>query len=282
MNLSAILLLISLTTIFRAEAAAVPGEVIATKNKRDIWQPAVGSGWQIVLNKPLDSTSPNVPTYDIDLFDNPSNTISTLHGLGRKVICYFSAGTFENWRRDASSFTTSDYGNALSCPDDPNTCNGEWWLDTRSVNVRNIMEARLDLAVSSGCDGVDPDNIDGYENDTGFPLTTADGVNYVTFLANAAHARGLSIGLKNGNAIVSEVLSLMQWEINEECETFGECDAFQPFITANKPVFHIEYTDSDPPSVDQATNDRICNDPTAARFSTIIKDRDLDDWVVAC
>ena len=45
---------------------------------------------------------------------------------------------------------------------------GERWLDTRSTNVRDIMMARLDLAKSKKCDGVEPDNVDGYANKNGF------------------------------------------------------------------------------------------------------------------
>lgn len=157
----------------------------------------------------------------------------------------------------------------------------EWWLNTKSTNVRNIMAARLDLAVSKGCNGVDPDNIDGYQEDTGFGLTMDDAVDYVTFLANAAHGRGLSIGLKNGAEIVPNVLSLMQWEVNEQCENYAQCGAFQPFISAGKPVFHIEYPSS-APNVDQATKAKICGNQAAAGFSTILKTTNLNDWVMAC
>ena len=70
--------------------------------------------------------------------------------------------------------------------------------------------------MSKGCDGVDPDNIDAYDNDNGLGLAQADAVNYVSFLADAAHARNLSIGLKNGGAILGQVIGKMQWSINEQ------------------------------------------------------------------
>jgi len=38
---------------------------------------------------------------DLDLFDQYSQ-ISTLKSQGHKVICYFSAGSWESWRPDAS------------------------------------------------------------------------------------------------------------------------------------------------------------------------------------
>jgi hypothetical protein len=48
---------------------------------------------------------------------------------------------------------------------------GENWLDIRSDNVSLIMKKRIDLAVQKGCDGVEPDNMDGYSNHSGFSLT---------------------------------------------------------------------------------------------------------------
>lgn len=45
-----------------------------------------------------------------------------------------SAGTFEDWRPDASQFTAADKGASNGWP-------GESWIDTRSPNVRTIMAA---------------------------------------------------------------------------------------------------------------------------------------------
>lgn len=102
------------------------------------------------------------------------------------------------------------------------------------------MVERMKLAKSKGCDGVDPDNIDGFTNDTGFNMKAADGIDYMKFMAREAHALGLAIGLKNGGSIVKQVLNDMQWEVNEQCLEFDECNLLKPFIDANKPVFHIE------------------------------------------
>jgi endo-alpha-1,4-polygalactosaminidase (GH114 family) len=239
------------------------------------WQPKPGTTWQIVLEYALNDTSDDVSVYDIDLFTNPNSTISTLHDLSRKVICYFSAGTYEPNRPDSNLFNSSDFG--LPLPDWP----GEIWLDTKSSNVRTIMLARLDLAASKSCDGVDPDNVDGYDNDNGLNLTTADAIDYVTFLADAAHQRNLSIGLKNAVEIVPQMLGIMQWEVDEQCVQYQECAQFQPFIDAGKPVFHIEYPDS-APEVTSTEKSEFCGDAHASGFSTILKDLDLDDWVEAC
>lgn len=239
------------------------------------WQPAVGATWQIVLEHALNDSTPDVTIYDIDLFTNPSTTMAALHALNRKVICYFSAGSYEDFRPDSHLFQPSDYGKPLD------GWPGEHWLDIRSTNVRSIMLARLDLAEQKGCDGVDPDNIDGYDNDTGLDLRSTDAIDYLSFLANAAHSRHLSIGLKNAGDIVNATLPLMQWEVNEQCVQFDECEAFRPFLAAGKPVFHIEYPDQ-APVVSAAAKSSICQEQDARGFSTLLKELNLGNWLETC
>jgi endo-alpha-1,4-polygalactosaminidase (GH114 family) len=239
------------------------------------WQPPAGATWQIVLQYALNDTLPDVAVYDIDLFENPNSTIASLHALNRSVICYFSAGSYEDFRPDSNQFKPSDYAKPLD------GWPGEYWLNTNSSNVRNIMTERLKLAASKGCDGVDPDNVDGYDNDTGLDLTTSDAIDYLNFLAITAHGLNMSLGLKNAAEIVNQTIDMMQWEVNEQCEQYQECDLFQPFIGAGKPVFHIEYPSS-APDVSASTKAGICGYSTAEGFSTILKDLDLDDWLETC
>ncbi|CAI7655380.1 unnamed protein product [Penicillium discolor] len=192
-----------------------------------IWQPAAGVKWQIQLVDAVEDTTIDADIWDIDLFDNTVETITTLQNKGHKVICYFSAGTYEDWRPDISKFDTADFGSNLD------EWPGERWLNIKSSSVREIMSSRLDMANQKGCDGVDPDNIDAYGNENGLGLTEADSIDFLTFLASESHSRGMSIGLKNGGDIIGSVIDKMQWSVNEQC---AEYDEF------NKPVFHIEYS----------------------------------------
>ncbi len=108
--------------------------------------------------------SVDAAVYDIDLFDNDAATVDELHAQGRRAICYFSAGTFETGRPDANEFPEAVKGKPLE--DYPD----EKWLDIRQLDVlRPIMEARLDLCKAKGFDAAEPDNVDGYSNDSGFP-----------------------------------------------------------------------------------------------------------------
>jgi hypothetical protein len=256
------------------------------------WQPAVASTWQIeLITKFNDSaidvsfangTSGLVDVYDIDLFYTDVETISKIHDSGRKVICYFSAGSYENWRPDKDKFLPSDLGNVLEGW--PN----EKWLKLSSANVRNIMLSRLDMASNKSCDGVDPDNVDGYDNNNGLGLTKEDSVDYLNFLADAAHSRGMSIGLKNANRILGHVMDQMQWSVNEQCAQFQECPSYDAFIKAGKPVFHIEYpkgTDPDDNNNALVTGDQkdsACNFDDSSNFSTVIKNLNLDLWIETC
>lgn len=231
------------------------------------WQPVPGTSWQWQLSGTID-TSFDVQMYDIDLFDAPQSVIDQLHAAGRTVICYFSAGSWEDWRPDAGDFPPAVLGNPLE------GWPGEKWLDIRQVDtLAPLMRARLDLAVSKQCDGVEPDNVDGYANATGFPLTAADQLTYNRFLASEAHARGLSIGLKNDLDQIPDLLPDFDWALNEECFTYGECSLLTPFVQTNKAVFGVEY--------DLNTAD-FCPQANAMNFDFLKKHWALDAWRAAC
>ena len=200
-----------------------------------IWRPAPGTSWQWQLSGRID-TSRDVAMYDVDLFDTPPTTVDRLHAEGRVVVCYFSAGSWEDWRPDRDAFPADIRGSPLGgWPD-------ERWLDVRRLDVLGpIMEARLDLAVVKGCDGVEPDNVDGFDNHTGFPLTAADQRRYNTWLAERAHERGLSVGLKNDLGQIPALVGLFDWALNEQCFEYDECSALFPFVSAGKAVFGVEY-----------------------------------------
>lgn len=205
----------------------------------------------------------------MDLFDTPASKIASLQSRGISVICYFSAGTFEEWRSDANKFDASDLG------DDLDDWPGERWLDVRSQNVRNIMKTRLNLARTKGCDGVDPDNVDGYSNRTGINLTSSDQLSYNGFLSNQAHSRGLAIGLKNNVGQVENLVDDYDFTINESCDRYNECDRLNVFIIQGKPVLHVEYRPEllEKPIAFSA----YCQEFMDKQFSSLVLPRDLDD-----
>lgn len=231
------------------------------------WTPQASSSWLYQLTGTID-TSTDADLYDVDLFDTSADTIKAIQADGHHVICYFSAGSAENWRSDYSDFAASDLGDGLS------GWAGEYWLDTRSDNVRSIMETRMDLAASKGCNGVDADNVDGYSNDTGFDLTSATQLDYNRFLATQAHARGLAIGLKNDVGQLSELVSSFDFAVNESCHVYDECDGYAAFTGAGKAVLNIEYDTTY--ISDSSAMQSLCTDAAQRLFYTLVLPTTLD------
>jgi hypothetical protein len=251
-----------------------------------IWSPTASTpvpwNWNITQTGVAAYTT--MTMYDVDLFNESASWIATIKARGQKVICYYSSGTSENFRPDFGSFPAAVKGST-------NGWAGENWLDIRASSgalaiIQPIMAARLDLAVSKGCDGVEPDNVDGFDNKTGFAITAADQLVYNKWTADQAHARGLSVGLKNDVAQLADLVDWYDWALNEECGVYQECGGYSVFQAANKAVFHTEYTGNNPSAAQLQTRAAtVCGWPATRRpayFNTIIKGLDLPDLMVAC
>lgn len=239
------------------------------------YKPNVNTTWQWQLSGDVNS-SYNVEIYDIDLFDSNSTLVASLHRDGKKVICYFSAGSYENWREDKADFPQDALGY------DMDGWAGEKWLDISHVGLESVMKARLDLAKEKGCDGVEPDNMDGYDNNSSFALSEADQLKYNKFIANEAHKRGLGVALKNDLAQIVELEPYFDFAVNEQCHKFNECSLLQPFIDANKAVLNAEYSSKYVNNINGA-RDVMCADSLALKFKTLVLPVNLDDsFRVSC
>ena len=191
--------------------------------------------WQLsgVLN-----SEPEADVYVVDMFAQlQDKSIEPLQALGRQVICYFSAGTYEPWRPDAEMFAQFGLGKPYIGFDDEN------WLNINNPEIVKLMVNRLNIAVTLGCDGVELDNVDAFVNDTGFNITQNDALIYSRIMANEAHKRGLAVALKNNVELVEDVVDYFDLLINEECFQYNECEGYLPIIEAGKPVFNAEYTE---------------------------------------
>lgn len=180
----------------------------------------------------------NADIYDIDLEDNEYNgIIKKLTSQGKKVICYISAGTYENWRSDAKEFPTSSLGKNLA------EWPGEKWIDFTNPQVREIMKKRIYRAKKAGCAGIEPDNTDGYTVNNGVGLTEAQTISYLKWFADTAHGYGLVVGLKNSLDLIKKASlhKKFDFSVNEQCYQYSECKELLPFINEGKPVFIAEY-----------------------------------------
>jgi hypothetical protein len=232
-----------------------------------MWQPTPGTSWQWQLQGEV-STPYDVDAYDIDGFDNGAAKVGGIHARGSKAICYISAGSWENWRPDASDFPDYVKGRNNGWP-------GEKWLDIRRVGVlQPIMARRMDMCLAKGFDAIEPDNIDGYANRTGFPITYNEQLAYNRMLAKEAHARGLAIALKNDTDQVRDLVGDFDFAIVEECFRYKECRAYSPFVEAGKAVLATEYSTNN--------RDDKCRRARELKFSLIFKNLELDERVRYC
>ena len=233
------------------------------------WTPSAGLSWQIQFSGKMD-TPFDVEAYDVDLFDTPDDVWDALSD--RKRICYVSFGSWEDWRDDADQFPEEALGAKLD------GWPGERWLDYRLPAVKDLLAARLDVAVARGCDGVDPDNVDGYANQNGLGLRATDQLVFNRWFADEAHKRGLAVGLKNDLDQIEELVDWFDWQLNEQCFQYDECARLDPFLDADKPVLNIEYAPSWSKAAARA--DEIC--PTQGGKSTLIKLMELGPERLAC
>lgn len=232
-----------------------------------MWHPPVETLWQWQIDgEPLDLAI-DVPLYDIDLFYYSRDDVARLHALGRHVFCYVDVGAWEAYRPDAGRFPPDVIGRETGWK-------GERYLDIRRLDVLGpILAQRLDLCQQKGFDGVEGDYQANYDEDTGFPLTLADQLTFNRWLIAQAHARHLSVGLKNGPKLAAQLAAEYDWALNEQCFAFDECEGYRAFIALGKPVFQVEY-DLEPR--------QFCPQANALQFNAMQKHRALDAYRVAC
>ena len=238
------------------------------RQAKGLWRPTIGTSWQIQLQGAVDM-SRTYQMFDVSLFAVDIGDIDALHARGTKVVCNFNVGSLEAWRPDKGNFPAGALGGS-----DPN------WPDERYLDIRQIsvigpaIQRLFDVAATMGCDGVDADNVNTYTHKTtGLGLTAQDQITFNRWLAEQAHARNMSIGLKNNLLQIPQLVDVFDFQINESCYTFSECDLLMPFVQAGKPVFGVEYA---------VGPEGFCGDANNRNFDFLHKRRNLDPYRVAC
>jgi len=259
--LALVLLLIPAGSTAPAPATTLPAPTPCSA----CWHPAVGEAWQIQLSGAVD-TSVGQPIDDVD-YQTPLARVDGLRNRGVHVICYVDAGGWENYRPDRGAYPKSVLGKIMQGW--PN----ERWVDIRRLSVLlPILRRRAELCQRHGFSAVDWDDVEGYQNATGFPLTAADQMRFNMALANMTHRLGLAVGLKNDVDQAGRLLRYFDFAVNEQCFDYQECSLLRPFIKAGKPVFQIEYH----------ALPQLCARSRADGFSTLVKHLSLDAWRRAC
>jgi len=233
-----------------------------------MWQPSASDRFQIILSASPTAAQMKGPfsVLEFDGFDATASQVAQVHALGKRAVCYIDAGTWENWRPDAKNFPASVLGKADS------GWPGERWLDIRRQDILlPLMKKRFAMCVRKGFDAVDPDNVNGVENRTGFPLTTAQQLSYDRAIAALAHADNLAVALKSYASQAKALEPSFDFVVDEQCVMYQECSSFGAFVSHAQPVFDIEYTKTL----------KFCASLPAGVFG-IAKHLSLDAWTLRC
>ena len=183
------------------------------------------------------------------------------------MICYINAGAYENFRPDHASFPSSILGKSDGWA-------GERWLDIRRLSViQPIMARRFDMCRGKGFDAVEPDNLEAYDNNSGFPVTAAQQLAFNRMIAKLAHDRSMSVGLKNDLSQAGVLAPAFDFAVNEQCFQYSECSSLRPFLAAGKAVFNAEYS---------IAPKAFCGKAKALGVSAMRKHLSLDAWRQAC
>lgn len=210
------------------------GTLLAGTSAQSHWRPPHHLTWYWQLTGKVD-WSRNVDAYDLDGFETSAAGVRALHAAGKHVICYVDVGTWESFRPDAGRFPRSVLGRSDGWP-------GERWLDIRQLSVLEpLMAARMRMCADKGFDALEPDNIDGYSNTTGFRLTAGQQLTYDEWVAHEAHSLGLAVFEKNDPEQARRLEPYFDGVLDEQCNQYSECSSFEPYLAAAKPVLDAEY-----------------------------------------
>ena len=246
------------------------------------WKPAPGEArnWDIQLRPPFDLSADRAMV-DVDLWalvpaatmldygdGDPvmvpagglAGTIAELRGRASPpiIICRFTAGAVRLSDPDARKFPGFEAA-PPERPDPPAAGSAIGWStfdpqapDERFLDIRAqsraawsaVMWKRFDLAAEIGCDGIDPDKSHVAMSDPGWTMEAAEQTSWLEELADQAHQRELSIGMRNGHTLPGQVDALaddFDWMMVERCGEFQDCDLVRPFINLQRAVFAIDY-----------------------------------------
>lgn len=133
---------------------------------------------------------------EFDIDDSPAE-MQAARAEGHLTVCYFSVGTLEPFRPDCKANKTAWQAVAVG----EMTHWKEEWLDiTKLQAVKSLMLPRFRRAAAQGCDAVEPDNIDCYDNDACWkeirpPITQTEAKErqlvFNRWQTDTAHALGL-------------------------------------------------------------------------------------------
>jgi hypothetical protein len=188
--------------------------------------------------------------YDIDGIENSAATVTALHRLGDKVICYVEIGAAGNYYPTADEgIPVSYYAQLKAAGDLGRKVAGypEYYLNVNAASTFSIVAAMIrKQCAAKGFDAVEPDIDDSYTDSTGYKITEAANEAYDKKLGAYVHRLGLAWGQKNGDndpAFSAALEPATDFLLTEECSFYRTCGIVAaPYVRAGKLVLDAEYT----------------------------------------
>lgn len=229
-----------------------------------------GAHWDWQLTHPYDYNL-NVQILILDAIDPTKTDIAALRDRGVRPYCYISVGTWESYRPDKDQFPAEIIGKP------PGDWPDENYLDIRRTDVLlPIMKARIDACAAKGFVGIEPDNMDIYINDSGFPITSDHVIEYISALADYAHEKRMVIGQKNAPGLTAHLIDKMDYVLVEGCFEWDFCDEVAAYAEAGKDVLAVEYA---PAGLDW---EAICDDAKRRGYHLLLKEYEVTAGGKSC
>lgn len=243
----------------------------------DCYVPAPATSFQVQLQGDKIDTTVEADLFAVDWQVSPQ-VVADLKARGRRVFCYISVGSWEDYRPDKRRFPARVLGDEYGGYPD------ERWLDIRRVGVLEpIMTARMARCQRMGVDGVWFDNVDGFSepDGTGFRISSDQQLTYNATLANDAHQMGLSAAFNNDPKQAAQMVAYFDWVLYElgrddvrSCFYNSSCQRLQPFHDAGKATFILEYK--------RSRMAAFCGMAVSRGFNGIVKKLDLTAFRAPC
>ncbi|MEU2611762.1 endo alpha-1,4 polygalactosaminidase [Micromonospora sp. NPDC007271] len=223
--------------------------------------------WQWQVTGPVD-VAVDADVFLLDPVHTTSAETAALRARNRRLVCQVRVGTYALTDPDASRFPADVRGAAVTGRPSLR------WLDIRRWDaLEPVLADRFRLCRGKGFGAVAIDDADGYRHRPGFPLEFDDQLLFNRRLAALARRLELSPGLIDDVPQVAALAPDFDFAVNQECVRRRECAKLLPFVDADKPVFHVEYT-GDPSA--------FCVTTVGYGFASIRKNRTLDPWRTPC
>ena len=203
---------------------------------------------------PDGSAAPDPVVYDIDGIENPTSTVTALHGMGDHVICYIEVGTAGSYYTAAQEGIATTYYQQLQAAGDLGGqlpgYSEENFVNINAPSAVTIIESMIDQqCAAKGFDAVETDldeTYDDHEGATGFAkFSETQEQTYLTTLADYMHSLHLGWIAKDlddtGDNFAALMEPLADGIITEQCNQYGTCSALTSY-EGQKAVLNAEYS----------------------------------------